>query len=127
MQGAISYNDLAMLVVFLVLLTVAGYLIVTLKNANRLIKELADLMDTHRPQIKKTIVNLQQISEDGVDIGRELKKSADKAGRAIDVISEHTTDTVLALNKTADDIGTYAVVIGEIAKAVTQFFLPDRK
>jgi methyl-accepting chemotaxis protein len=127
MQGSISFNELGLIIIFLLILAASGYLIVTLKNANRLIRELAELLSANRQRLRGTLENLHQISEDGVEIGREVKKSADKAGRAIEVISQNTADTVLTLSKTADDIGTYAVIIGEIAKAVTKFILPDRK
>ena len=50
-----------------------------------------------------------------------------KVSKAIDVISQDTTETILTINKTADELGTYALVIGEIAKAVVNLFNPDRK
>jgi predicted PurR-regulated permease PerM len=124
MQGSISYSDLGFIILFLIVFTVGGYLIVTIKNTNRLIGELTKLVSSNQQQFRQILENLHQISEDGVEIGREVKKGADQASRAIDIGVQGTSEAVANLSKTADDIGTYAVVIGEIARAVTHFFMP---
>ena len=127
MQGSISYGDLGLIMLFLVIPAIGGYLVITLKNANRFIQEARNTLVFNQEQIHKTIGNLHRITETGVVISREVLESVGKAGKAIEIISRDTTETMLAINKTADDIGMYALVIGEITKVVTRLFVPDRK
>lgn len=125
MQATISLNELGLIILFLTLIAVGVYAVMTLRSINAAVGEVTDLVRRHRPDLEKlagSIPHVAETSENAVEISRELKKRVHEAGKAIHTISRDTTDTVLRVNETADHVATYALIFGEIAKAVLELF-----
>jgi predicted PurR-regulated permease PerM len=127
MQGSITLNELGIFVVFALIVVAGGYAIMTLRNINGLIKEVTVLLQKNKEHVNQIIPTINVISEDTAKITKELKKSVGEAGEAIRTISHETTDTVLTINETADHLAQYAIVIGEIVKAVFNVFSANKK
>jgi predicted PurR-regulated permease PerM len=127
MQGSITLNELGIFVVFALIVVAGGYAIMTLRNINGLIKEATVLLQKNKEHVNQIIPTINVISEDTAKITKELKKSVGEAGEAIRTISHETTDTVLTINETADHLAEYAIVIGEIVKAVINVFSANKK
>jgi predicted PurR-regulated permease PerM len=127
MQGSITLNELGIFIVFALIVVAGGYAIMTLRNINGLIKEATVLLQKNKEHFNQIIPTINVISEDTEKITKELKKSVGEAGEAIRTISHETTDTVLTINETADHLAQYAIVIGEIVKAILNVFSDNKK
>ena len=127
MQGSITLNELGIFIVFVLIVVAGGYAILTLRNINGLIKEATVLLQKNKEHVNQIIPTINVISEDTAQITKELKKNIDEAGEAIRTISHETADTVLTINETADHLAEYAIVIGEIVKAVFNVFSANKK
>lgn len=127
MQGSITWNELGLFIIFVFIAATCGYTILTLKNVNGCIREAMGLLQKNKDHVNRIIPNIDEISVNTVIISKELKKSVEEAGAAIRTISHETTDTVLTITETADSLAQYALVIGEIVKAVIHMFSSNEK
>jgi methyl-accepting chemotaxis protein len=127
MQGSITLNELGIFIVFALIVVAGGYAIMTLRNINGFVKEATVLLQKNKEHVNHIIPNINVISEDTAKITKELNKSVDEAAEAIRTISHETTDTVLTINETADHLAEYAIVIGEIVKAILNVFSANKK
>lgn len=112
MDGYISINQLGILIVFLVVMVVSGYLILTLRNVNSAAKDMGLILKTNQDDLCQAISNIAKASANMVDITHDLRTSLGETGGVIE---------------TADKIATYAVVIGETAKTLASFFSSFKK
>ena len=127
MEGSITLNELGIFVIFGLIVAVGVYVVVTLRNINGLIKDLTLILNQRRDHFSRIISNIHEISDNTAIISKELTHSVDEAGTAIRKISSETADTILSINETADYLAKYAIVIGEIVKAVVNMFSSDKK
>ena len=127
MEGSITLNELGVVIIFLLIATAAGYVVITLRNFNDLIKKTNSLLQANTDHVNKIIPNINEISENTVKISREVREGIDEAGTAIKTISHGTTDTVMTINETADYLAKYAIAIGEIVKAVINSFSSSKR
>jgi hypothetical protein len=112
MQGYITFGQLGLLILFLLLLAVGGYVIVTLRNVNAAVKEIGAILKENRDALNLAIPNIAMASENVVALTSELRSGLGEASRAIGA---------------ADQIAAYAVVIGEAAKALVGVFSSARR
>lgn len=112
MEGYITFGQLGLLILFLMLVAVGGYAIVTLRNMNAAVKDIGALLKQNKESLNLAIPNIAMASENVVALTSELRASLGEASRAIGA---------------ADQIATYAVVIGEAAKAIVSVFAAHRK
>jgi hypothetical protein len=112
MEGYITFNQLGQLVIFLVVVVAGGYAIVTLSNVNAAVKDIRATMKVNREALNLAIPNIAAASENVVSITNDLRTGLGETGKAID---------------TADQIASYAMVIGETAKALANLFTSARK
>lgn len=125
MQASITLNELGLIVLFLAVVVAIGYAIITLRSINAAAREIADLVQRHRSDLDRlagSFPHMAETTENAVQISREVKKRVHEAGQAIHTISRDTTDTVLRVNETADQVATYLMVFGEVAKALLDLF-----
>jgi predicted PurR-regulated permease PerM len=127
MQGSITLNELGIFIVFSLIVVACGYAITTLRNINGLIKETTAMLKRNKDHFNQIIPTINDISEDTAKITKELKKSVGEAGEAIRTLSHETTDTVMTINETAGHLADYAIVIGEIVKAIFNVFSENKK
>ena len=112
MEGYITFSQLGLLILFLMLVAVAGYAIVTLRNVNAAVKDIVALLKENKEALNLAIPNIALASENVVALTGELRAGLGEASRAIG---------------TADQIAAYAMVIGEAAKALVSVFAGSRK
>ena len=111
MEGYITYSQLGMLIMFLVVLVAGGYAILTLRNVNVAVKNVGAILQQNQKALAQAIPNIAIASENAAAITRDLRAGFAETSKAIE---------------TADQIASYAVVIGETAKAIASF-LPTKK
>lgn len=112
MEGYITFSQLGLLILFLMLVAVGGYAIVTLRNVNAAVKDIGALLKENKEALNLAIPNIALASENVVALTGELRAGLGEASRAIG---------------TADQIAAYAMVIGEAAKALVSVFAGSRK
>jgi uncharacterized coiled-coil protein SlyX len=127
MQGSITLNELGMLIVFILILVAGGYAIMTLRNINGLVKEATVFLQKNKDHLNRIIPSINEISGDTAIAAKELKKRVGEASQAIRTISHEITDRVMTINQTADHLAEYAIVIGEIVKAIFNVFSANKK
>ncbi|MBF0235482.1 MAG: hypothetical protein HQK65_20975 [Desulfamplus sp.] len=52
MQGSITWNELGIFIIFILIAVAGGYAIVTLKNVNGFIKEVTGMLNQNKDQFK---------------------------------------------------------------------------
>jgi hypothetical protein len=112
MEGYITYSQLGLLIIFLVVLAVGGYAILTMRNVNAAVKDIGVIVKDHREALGRAIPNIAMASENVAAITHELRTGFGETGKAME---------------TADQIASYAVIIGETAKALAGLFTSAKK
>ena len=111
MEGYITFSQLGLLIIFLVVVVACGYAIMTLRNVNAAVKDIGAILKENREALNQAIPNIAKASENVVAITNDLRTDVSEMSRAI---------------ATVDPITTYAVVIGETAKALANLFAAIR-
>lgn len=112
MEGYITFSQLGLFIMFLMVVAVGGYAIITMRNANAAYKDIRALLKEHKQSLDSAIPNIAMASEHVVALTGELRTGLGEASRAI---------------TTADQIASYAVVISEAAKVFVSAFTAARK
>lgn len=107
MEGYITYNQLGLLLMFLLVAAVGGYAILTLRNVNAAVKDIGRILKENQEALSRAIPNIAIASENVAVITHDLRTGFSGTSKAIEK---------------ADQIASYAVVIGETAKALAGFF-----
>ena len=127
MQPSITLSALGDFIVFVFILIVSGYIIVTLKNTNALLKQIKQMVQKNKDHINQIIPNINEISKNSVAISNDLKTSVNEAGDSIKMISRETIDAVVTINETVNHLTQYTSSMGEIVKTIVCFFSSDKK
>ena len=112
MQGYITFSQLGLLIIFLMVVAVGGYAIITLRNVNAAVKDFGVILKEHKESLRLAIPNFATASENVVALTSGLRAGLGGASKAV---------------ATADQIALYAVVISEAAKALVNAFSATRK
>ena len=107
MEGYITFSQLGLLIIFLVVVIVGGYAVLTLRNVNAAVAGIGTILKENQDALNRAIPNIALASENVVAITHDLRNG----------LSETTK-----VMETADQIASYAVVIGETAKAIAGLF-----
>jgi len=122
MEDAITYAQLAWIIVFIIVVGVGFFAAIALKSLNQLLKNTNTILEGNIENFNRIIPNLADISDDGRVIAGDMKIMVDEATVAVDQLTHTTRETMLKLNQTADNVGTYAVFAGEIAKVLVDLY-----
>ena len=112
MEGNITYSQLGLLIIFLVVVAVGVYAILTMRNVNAAVANIGVILQENQEALNRAIPNIAMASENVVAITHDLRAGFSETSKAIE---------------TADQIASYAVVIGETAKALAGFFSSTKK
>jgi hypothetical protein len=112
MEGYITYSQLGLLIIFLVVVAVGVYAILTMRNVNAAVTNIGGILRENQDALNRAIPNIALASENVVAITHDLRAGFSETSKAIE---------------TADQIASYAVVIGETAKAVAGLFTSAKK
>lgn len=107
MDGYITFSQLGLLVIFLMATAVGGYTIATMRKINTVVTDFADIIKEHRETLSLTIPLIVQTSKNVAAITTDLRSSFSETSKAL---------------ATADQIASYALVLGELAKSVAGLF-----
>jgi hypothetical protein len=107
MEGYITFSQLGLLIIFLVVLAAGGYAILTMRNVNAAVQHIGVILKENQEALNRAIPNIAMASENVVAITNDLRTGFSETSKAIE---------------TADQIASYAVVIGETAKAIVSLF-----
>jgi len=92
---------------------VAGsYVTITLRNVNAAVKNVGAILKENQQALNQVIPNIATASENVVAVTNDLRTGLGETSKAIE---------------TADHIATYAMVIGETAKALANLLTVTRK
>ena len=78
MQGSIILSELGTLIVFALIIVAGGYVIMTLRNINGLIKRASVLLQKNKHYFNQIIPNINTISENTANVAKDLKKTSTK-------------------------------------------------
>lgn len=112
MEGYVTFSQLGLLIIFMVAVAAGGYAIITLRNVNTTVKDIGAILKANREALNQAIPNVAMVSENVVAITNDLRIGLGETSKAVD---------------TADHIATYAVVIGETAKALVDLYASAKK
>ena len=112
MEGYITFSQLGLLIIFLVVVVAGGYVTITLRNVNAAVKDIGAILKKNKEALNQVIPNIATASENVVDITNDLRTGLGETSKAIE---------------TADHIATYAMVIGETAKALANLYASAKK
>ena len=112
MEGYITFGQLGLLIIFLVVVVAGGYVIMTLRNVNAAVKDIGAILSANREALNQAIPNVAMVSENVLAITNDLRIGLGETSKAV---------------VTADHIATYAVVISEAAKALVNLYASAKK
>ena len=107
MEGYITYSQVGLLLMFLIVAAVGGYAILTMRNVNAAVKDIGRILKENQEALSRAIPNIAIASENVAVITQDLRTGFSETSKAME---------------TADQIASYAVVIGETAKALAGLF-----
>ena len=112
MEGYITYSQLGLLIMFMIVAAVGGYAILTMRNMNAAVKYIGIIQKENQEALGRAIPNIAIASENVAEITHDLRAGFSETSKAME---------------TADQIASYAVVIGETAKALAGLFTSTKK
>lgn len=112
MEGYITYSQLGLLLMFLIVAAVGGYAVLTMRNINAAVKDIGIILQESKEALGRAIPNIAIASENVAVITHDLRAGFNETSKAME---------------TADQIASYAVVIGETAKALAGLFSSGKK
>ena len=112
MEGYITYSQLGLLLMFLIVVAVGGYAVLTMRNINAAVKDIGIILQESKEALGRAIPNIAIASENVAVITHDLRTGFNETSKAME---------------TADQIASYAVVIGETAKALVGLFSSGKK
>lgn len=127
MQTSITLNALGNFIIFILILMVGGYILVTLKNINGLLGEIKQTVQKNKDHINQIIPNVNEISKNSVTISNDLKTSVNEVGVSIRMISQETIDAAVMINETVNRLTQYTNSMSEIVRAIICLFSSDKK
>lgn len=127
MNASFTLQEIAGFFLFLLACGVGVYATITLRNINSLTRQIAKIVESNRADIEQSISYLPEISENLRESSIGIRKSVCRTEAAIDVVTDNVTDAVATVNKAADSITTYSVIVTEIVKTLIDMFSKTKK
>ena len=127
MEYTVTYAQLGWMILFVVAIGIGLFAVMVLKNLNQLLKRVNELMEENMADLKRLIPNLAATSDNSRLITDDVRKLVSEGTQAVDQVTGSTRETVLKLNRTTDHLGTYTVIIGEVAKVIVDLYYKEKK
>lgn len=119
----ISYKDLGLLILFLILSSVGVYTFILLINLNGILKKVKELMDKNMSNIDKTLDRLPSIANSIDDVAADVKIGVGKVSEAVEIVGDTVSETVLSVSDGAFEAVEYLKVIAEVIKIFMKTFV----
>lgn len=127
MEYAVTYAQLGWMILFVVIIGIGLFAALVLKNLNQLLKGVNEILKENMAELNRLIPNLAAASDDARIITEDVRKLVSEGAQAVDQVTESTRETMLKLNRTTDNLSSYAVVIGEIARIIVDLYYKEKK
>ncbi len=122
MEATITIGQLAQIVLFALIVAVGVYAAFILRRINAFTRRLDALFSENEVRLKETVAHLARLMENSAELSAQFREGFGEARQTLKIIGRETADTVLTINKTADHVATYAVVIHEVVKSLLKMF-----
>lgn len=117
----LTLANVALFILFCLILAVGVYLIIALKNVNQLVKDTNDLLVKNKANLTKTAHHLPILLETATETTVAAKESIEKVQNSINEFEEIVADTLSAAGDKVDTLGIYVNTAADIAKIVMDF------
>ncbi|QNO16016.1 hypothetical protein HYG86_15190 [Alkalicella caledoniensis] len=127
MTITLSLGDIGMFILFLLLLTVGIFLIITLKNLNELIKKATNIVNKNEVNINQSLEDLPHVMNNVKETTTLVKDGLHKTEETIYVLRESLIETASTVSSNTNTLINYVSFISEIARSVIDIFRDDKK
>lgn len=114
-----SYSDLALFILFCILIIVSGFLIVVLHRAYCVLGHVRGIFAAHHEDIGSTLSKLPEVLTNVNQLAVSLKETAEQTNYAFRSLQEELTDTVGDLREGFENCAFYIKLIGVAWKAIS--------
>ena len=120
MTFTITIEQLFLFLVEIIGLVVGCYLLVVLKNANRLIVEVNKTLTKNQEKFDKVLLHIEELSGNTAHFSGELKNQFDSNKVLLTSIFQTGADSMLLMNDATGRISSVIANINEIIKVVNR-------
>jgi len=114
----ISLYDLGLVIIFIIILVVSGYLIAVLHRVFCVIGLVRGVLTANNADIRQTISELPTALANINELTVNLKETLDQTNNVFGSLQNNLTDTVDDLRCGAENFIIYAKVVAEVCRAV---------
>lgn len=111
----ISLYDLALVILFVVTVTVSGYLIAVLRRAFSVLGHVRDILDAHDEDICETLSLLPETLVNVNELAASLKETAEQTSSAIHLLQNDVVDD---LRDGLETFTVYAKIASDVFRAI---------
>jgi DNA-binding transcriptional MerR regulator len=104
MEGYVKLSNLALIIITAVAAVSGVYFIILLRNLNRSVKVIRDILQTNKVNIDETLKNMPLISKNTAEITETAKEELKAVGTAIESFRETAELTAAAAETLKSDI-----------------------
>lgn len=119
----ISYKDLGLLILFLIVSSVGIYTFIMLMNLNGILKKVKELLEKNMSNIDKTLDKLPSIANSIDDVASDVKTGVEKVSEAVEIVGDTVSETVLSVSDGAFEAVEYLKIIAEVVKIFMKTFM----
>lgn len=119
----ISYKDLGLLILFLIVSSVGVYTFIMLMNFNGILKKVKELLEKNMSNIDKTLDKLPSIANSIDDVASDVKTGVEKVSEAAEIVGDTVSETVLSVSDGAFEAVEYLKIIAEVVKIFMKTFM----
>ncbi len=123
----ISYKDLGLLILFLILSGLGIYTFIMLNNLIGVLKRVRELLERNSSNIDKTMDKLPSIVSNVDCATATLKEEIVQVSEAVGIVSDTVAETVLSVNDGAQEAVEYLKIISDVIKILMNAFMKNKK
>ncbi|MGI6685872.1 MAG: hypothetical protein ACOX47_10475 [Bacillota bacterium] len=118
----ISLQDFCLIILVMIALSVGIYLLITLKNLNRLLTMAGDFFKRHHENLDKSIQQLPETIKDTREMTNSIKHQVDEVGTSFSSLGVGLSETVATINDKTDTGLALIKGVGEVLQVLVDIF-----
>jgi uncharacterized protein YoxC len=126
MTFTVTIEGIVLMLLALLGLAIGIYLLVILKNANKLITEVNKTLTVNQQKIENLLLHLEELSENAALLSEGLKKQIENNKVLVSSIFQTGADSMLLLSDTTSRIKTLVSNFNQIIGLVNRFIRKKR-
>lgn len=127
MEGYIKWSDLVLVIIMVSVVIVSVYLILLIRNLNKSVKMLKNVIQTNKENIEETLKNMPLISGNLAEITDTAKNELKSVESAIHNIGETIQYTAATAETVKNDfLGNFKSIL-DIIELIKRLFSKDKK